>query len=151
MNRNLVRSIYMYGGFCIKVSTKAEWKGSDTGSAHWAASSTFNVCLLDALNATFNNNSVISWQLVLLVEETGRPGENHRPAASHWQTLSHNVVSSTPHPSGIGLAALVVIATDCIGSWKSNYHTITATTAQEAKWESVSPIMTKTSIISLIC
>jgi hypothetical protein len=23
-------------------------------------------------------------------------GENHQPAASHWQTLSHNVVSSTP-------------------------------------------------------
>ena len=22
--------------------------------------------------------------------------ESHRPAASHWQTLSHNVVSSTP-------------------------------------------------------
>jgi hypothetical protein len=22
--------------------------------------------------------------------------ENHRPAASHWQTLSHNVVSSIP-------------------------------------------------------
>ena len=30
---------------------------------------------------------------VLLVEETG---ENHRPATSHWKTLSHNVVSSTP-------------------------------------------------------
>jgi hypothetical protein len=30
---------------------------------------------------------------VLLVEETGVPGENHRPVASHWQTLSHNVVS----------------------------------------------------------
>jgi hypothetical protein len=28
-----------------------------------------------------------------LVEETG---ENHPPVASHWQTLSHNVVSSTP-------------------------------------------------------
>jgi hypothetical protein len=26
-------------------------------------------------NATFNNISVISWQLVLLVEETGVPGE----------------------------------------------------------------------------
>ena len=25
----------------------------------------------------------------------GVPGENHRPAASHWQILSHNVVSST--------------------------------------------------------
>jgi len=28
------------------------------------------------------------------VEETGVPGENHRPVASHWQTLSHNVVSN---------------------------------------------------------
>jgi hypothetical protein len=26
------------------------------------------------------------------VEETGGPGENHRPVASHLQTLSHNVV-----------------------------------------------------------
>jgi hypothetical protein len=32
----------------------------------------------------------------LLVEETGVSGENHQQAASHWQTLSHNVVSSTP-------------------------------------------------------
>jgi hypothetical protein len=47
-------------------------------------------------NTTFNNISVISWQSVLLVEETRVPRENHRPAASHWQTLSHNVVSSTP-------------------------------------------------------
>jgi hypothetical protein len=38
---------------------------------------------------------------VLLVEETGVPGENHWPIASHWETLSHNVVSSTPHFSGI--------------------------------------------------
>jgi len=27
-----------------------------------------------------------------LSEETGGPWENHRPVASHWQTLSHNVV-----------------------------------------------------------
>jgi hypothetical protein len=47
------------------------------------------------LNATFNNISVISWWSVLLVDETGVPGENHRPVASHWQTLSNNVVSST--------------------------------------------------------
>jgi len=32
----------------------------------------------------------------ILVKETGVPEENHRPAASHRQTLSHNVVSSTP-------------------------------------------------------
>ena len=48
-------------------------------------------------NATFNNNSVISWQSVLLVEEIGVPEENHRLFTSHWQTLSHSVVSSPPH------------------------------------------------------
>jgi len=48
-----------------------------------------------------NNISVISWQSVLLVEESGIPGESNRPAASHWQTLSHNVVSSIPrHEQG---------------------------------------------------
>ena len=47
-------------------------------------------------NAIFNNMSVISWRSVLLVEETRVPGESHRPVGSHWQTLSHNVVSSTP-------------------------------------------------------
>ena len=49
-------------------------------------------------NATFNNISVILWRSVLLMEGTG---ENHRSAASHWQTLSHNVVSSTPRLSGV--------------------------------------------------
>ena len=34
-------------------------------------------------NATFNNIPVISWWSVLLVEETGVAGENHRPVASH--------------------------------------------------------------------
>ena len=40
-------------------------------------------------NATFKNISVISWMSVLLVEETGVPGDNHRPIASHRQTLLH--------------------------------------------------------------
>ena len=43
-------------------------------------------------NVIFNKLSVISWQSVLFVEETGGPGENHRPVASHRQSLSHNVV-----------------------------------------------------------
>ena len=34
-------------------------------------------------NATFNNISVILWRSVLLMEETGVPGENHQPVASH--------------------------------------------------------------------
>ena len=52
-------------------------------------------------NATFNNISAISWWSVLLVEETGVPGENHQPAASHRQFVSHNVVSSTSRLRGI--------------------------------------------------
>ena len=44
-----------------------------------------------SINATFNYVSVILWQSVLLMGETGVPTE------SHWQTLSDNVVSGTPH------------------------------------------------------
>ena len=74
--------------------------------------------------------SVILLWPVLLVEETGVPGENQRLAASHWQTLSHNVVLSTPcHERGFELTTLVVIGTDCIGRCKCNYHSITSATA----------------------
>ena len=79
------------------------------------------------LNATFNNISVISWRSVLLMEETGVPGENHWPAATHWQTLSHIVVSSTPRLEGD--------RHDVIGSYKSNHHTITTTTDPKRKNE----------------
>jgi hypothetical protein len=34
-------------------------------------------------NTTFNDISVISWRSVLLVEESGVPGENHKPAPSY--------------------------------------------------------------------
>jgi hypothetical protein len=47
------------------------------------------------INNTFNNISVNIVLSVLLVKETGVPVEKHRTVASHWQTLSYNVVSST--------------------------------------------------------
>ena len=53
-------------------------------------------CRFMVFSATFNNISVISLWSVLLVEETGVPGENQRLSANYWLTLSHNVVSSTP-------------------------------------------------------
>ena len=34
-------------------------------------------------NDTFNSISFISWRSVLLVEETGVPGEIHQPVSSH--------------------------------------------------------------------
>ena len=52
------------------------------------------------LNSTFSNISIISWWSVILVDETGIPGENHRPTASHWQSSSYHALS-TPHLSGI--------------------------------------------------
>jgi hypothetical protein len=41
-------------------------------------------------NVNVNNISLKSWRSVLLVEEAEVLGENHRPAASHWQILLHN-------------------------------------------------------------
>jgi hypothetical protein len=44
---------------------------------------TFDLIFL-VLNATFNNISAIPWRPILVVEEAGVPGENHRPWASNW-------------------------------------------------------------------
>ena len=75
--------------------------------------------------ASFNNISVILWRLVLLVEETRVPSENQQPVASHWQTLSYTAVVRV-HLAWFELTTLVVICTDCIGSY--NYHMITSMT-----------------------
>ena len=55
------------------------------------------ICHFEYFYFTFNNISVISWRSALVVEETRVPGENYRPAESHRQFLSHNVVSNTLH------------------------------------------------------
>jgi hypothetical protein len=62
----------------------------------------------------------------------GVPGENHRPITSHWQTF-HIMLYTSPWLR-FELTTSVVIDTDCIGSCKSNYHTITVTTAPQSKW-----------------
>jgi hypothetical protein len=59
-----------------------------------------------AFNATFNSISVISWQSVLLVEETSVSGQNHQ------QTLSHNVTL----PERGSNSQHMVIGIDCTGS-----------------------------------
>jgi hypothetical protein len=84
-----------------------------------------SVCLMEN-KATFNTIPVISWQWVLLVEETGEPGENHRPAQV-TEKLYH-IMLFTPSWSRFELTTSVVIGTDCIDSCKSNSYTITATT-----------------------
>jgi hypothetical protein len=59
-------------------------------------------------NAIFNNISAISWRSVLLAEETEVHGVHLA-----WV--------------GFELTTLVVIGIYCLGSCKSNYHTITTT------------------------
>jgi hypothetical protein len=81
------------------------------------------------LNATFNNISVISWRSVVLVEETGVAGENHRPVQV-TDKLYYKMLYRVDVVWGeFELTTLVVIYPDCIGSCKSSYHMITTTTA----------------------
>ena len=77
------------------------------------------VCLM-VVNVTFNNVLVISWRSVSLVEETTE-------LSQVTDKLYHIMLCTLPW-SRFELTTSVVIDTDCIGSCKSNYHTITATT-----------------------
>ena len=70
-------------------------------------------------NATFNTISVISWRSVLLAEES-------TDLSQVTDKLYHIMLCTSPW-STFKLTS-VVMDSDCIGSCKSKYHTITATT-----------------------
>jgi hypothetical protein len=84
------------------------------------------------LNTTFNNISAISWGSALLVEKnrsTLREPPTCRKSLTNYHIRLYQVHLVW---AGFELAALVAIGTDCIGSYKSNYHTIT--TAPQETW-----------------
>ena len=58
------------------IKTSIHLKGETDVNRHSIQNMLF-VCLM-VFNATYNTISVISWRSVLLVEETGGPGENHQ-------------------------------------------------------------------------
>ena len=78
-------------------------------------------------NTIFNNTSIISWQSIILMEETGVFRENNTLPASYWQTLSRVTV--------IKLITLVVSDTDCISGCKSKSYTITGTIDMNWCWQ----------------
>ena len=82
-------------------------------------------------NATFNNISVISWRSVLFVEEP-EYSEKTTDLSEVTDNLYH-IMLYQAHLTWVGfkLTTLVVIGIDCIGSCKSNYHTITTTTVPD--------------------
>jgi hypothetical protein len=108
--------------------------------SHTAASEYLNniYALLEQISFPLIENEVLSNYLsktpgkrksVLLVEETGV----HRKK-SLTNFITYCCVEYTSPWMGFELTTLVVIGTDCTGSCKSNYHTITTMTAPNTEW-----------------
>jgi len=89
---------------------------------------------LMVFNATFSKISVISWRSVLLVETKPEDPEKTIDLSQVTDKLYHIIVYTSPW-SRYELTTSVVIGIDCIGSCKSNYHAITATTAPSRNWD----------------
>jgi len=84
------------------ISDEDYYSSATTSNWHLRCKSEWvNVCCLMPLSTIFQ---FISWRSVLLMEETGGPEEKHRPVASHWQTLSHNVV----HPALVEIRTYMI-------------------------------------------
>ena len=65
----------------LKATTKTVFKWNTHSKLYLSSLHTMRSLWFDfwCFDATFSNISAISWRPVLVVEEAGVPGENHRP------------------------------------------------------------------------
>ena len=96
-----------------------------------------------AFNATFNNILVISWWSVLLVECPDKTTDLSQVTDKLYDIILHRALLTC---AGFELTTSLVVGSDCIGSFKSSYHTARpARFSKKSLWPDVGEI-TKMSV-----
>ena len=81
-------------------------------------------------NATFNNISAISWQASFIGGGNWSMRRKPPTCRKSLTTLYHIMLYRVHPRHELPDLKLVTLGTDCSGSCKSNYHTITTTTSK---------------------
>jgi len=84
-------------------------------------------------NATFNNISVISWRSVLLMEETGGPGENHR-SPQVTDKIYHIMLYTSPWAGVEPTTSVVISESDTNTKFNINLNTKLKQNKRKKSW-----------------